>query len=591
MGLLKANLWPNWDQVATLTELEMAEIAAATKILNSRGHEWSKAKDASKQLKLDLDLIKLASTEFDLFDFIVTNDLEDVKGLFQAAMKRELGEVGLVKDDEDVVIDLRVTNLVPKIRDEIASFSGILMAISEKKNYMKNYRLICSKVNCEAVLGECAVKVKVTFDRDEDDSNQPCPMCMAPMTEDPKYTQISTYVVAKFNKARSFINQSDLNQSLDVFIKDDELTSKLVLGQKYRIVGKFAAKHTFEAIFLDFSPRLTQRLDANLIPGRFLDGFDGGNPWFLVQTLTLSLGQHLAPKMSHVNLKMCLLLSLTSTLSGGIHLLLHGSDNLLAERLMRNGLQMSDRVAIFDPQQDVTLKSAGNKSKIGCLDKAKEGVCFLGDLTHKVKKAILEDLKSETEKGVQCSIWAKSEATKGQGQQLAAFFDLTYSIECDEDLNEEEIYHVLAQQPQNRDDLTEWIKLAVMTSREAEVEMEPDSLQLLKRYFVAVRRVQKTLNPDSFLPQSTLKILISMCEAHAKLSRHSTVSLADTLASLRLFHELLSVRLKGSFLDMEFKSKRKEESYVEEYAREMSEFFLKLMEFLQNYSVDISFEE
>merc|ERR1712150_99358 len=100
------------------------------------------------------------------------------------------------------------------------------------------------------------------------------------------------------------------------------------------------------------------------------------------------------------------------------------------------------------------------------------------------------------------------------------------------------------------------LKEFLFQARERELEIDHEAVQVIKKYFVASRRARNCFDTSTFnspfgdqnttmtsikagqgghIPQSALKTLTTMAEAHAKLSLKSSVDLDDAILAIYLY--------------------------------------------------------
>ncbi|XP_069477240.1 minichromosome maintenance domain-containing protein 2 [Ambystoma mexicanum] len=329
------------------------------------------------------------------------------------------------------------------------------------------------------------------------------------------------------------------------------------------------------------------------------------SPWSFTAIITNIYASQVVPLGTYNTLKLCILLSLVQTCDEEsengkfLDFLVVTSDTLLVNRLLNYSVCLVPRgirhLASSDLFATVTKDEhgTGTASIQACSSLlAKGGICFLGDLlSHKKDKLELlqsvlesrnttvyipgkkygEDVDQQISLPVECSFWSfvdmdssprrytpkhntfigKMDLSLVPANLVDAFGIL---IHCNESsslhplipfihhslsksINPEEPLSEAAQQFTSQD-FEKYIGFA----KNLHVELCPEAERLIHGYYLASRRVRTDSMHGTKLSTSALRNLVSLSEAHAKLSLRKKVIEEDVLIAVLLYETSLTAK-------------------------------------------------
>uniref|UniRef100_A0A8D2J3Y0 Minichromosome maintenance domain-containing protein 2 n=1 Tax=Varanus komodoensis TaxID=61221 RepID=A0A8D2J3Y0_VARKO len=328
--------------------------------------------------------------------------------------------------------------------------------------------------------------------------------------------------------------------------------------------------------------------------------------WRFTAALANSFASQVLPPGIYNTLKLAILLSLVQTTDRDdttadyLDLLVVTTDSLILKRLINYSIYLIPRGIQHIPLGDIFPTVSKDKQGTGTASiqgnsalLAKGGICFIGNLSSH-KKDKLEQLQSVLEGRtttiflpgkkygdnndqqvilpVQASFWSfidmDSSSSKKHIQEentLIGQMDLNLIpanlidafgllINCSESsfcnsihpvvdfilkkaVNPEEAVYAVSQEFKTQD-YEEFLAI----SRNLHVELCLEAERLIHGYYLASRRVRTHPVHGSSLSTSTLKILISLSKAHAKLSLRTKVLEEDVLIAVLLFESSLTLK-------------------------------------------------
>ncbi|KAF5897498.1 minichromosome maintenance domain-containing protein 2, partial [Clarias magur] len=392
-------------------------------------------------------------------------------------------------------------------------------------------------------------------------------------------------------------------QSVTLFLRD-ELCNTMKIGQLYRVVGIPAhvlqwpnITYTIEACSIqNLMPKYPSRISDNF---QALHAASAYSPWRFSAIVANSFGSPAVPPGLYSTLKLALLLSLVQTKEENLethnHLdvLAFTGDTLIVERLMTYSLGLSAR-GIRHPVAGELFTSlsrdehgAGTANiHAGSALLAAGGVCLLGDLTC-YKKDRIDTLQSALDSRavsvfipgkkygedadklisipITCNFWALADGltaskkanrpdnlllgTVEMGPVPPTVIDaFGLVIHCREPASNhphlpmtihtlrqaispgEPIYPACMQF--NTQDYTELLAYA----RHLKVDMSTESEQMIHGYYMASRRLRSSVSVTS------IKLLITLAQAHAKLNLRTLVMEEDAVIAVLLCENSFTVR-------------------------------------------------
>ena len=331
------------------------------------------------------------------------------------------------------------------------------------------------------------------------------------------------------------------------------------------------------------------------------------SPWsFVVHVACLLGNSEVTLPSTHINLKLGLLLSLASSGSERVHVLATGEDLVMVHRLMREVVLLSPHSVLHCTGSSltgcVTKDCTGAHCvRAGLIHQARDGVLYLGDITqHKpdTRRQILKTVESNTvispslphstplEQPLTCAVWAVAEGSHSTLSQILKSFNDVFGLVIHTHITEQQVMDYIntrcgdtqAVPCVSASDLETFLDHV----RHRHVELSPNCLLVLKRYFLASRRARQ----DSQFPQSALHTLLHLAKCHTKLSLRCEGLEEDAVFACFLYESNLTVQSGYSLvgLDMEHLTTRSLDTILgPENDREMRQFQTRLHQFVVQY--------
>ncbi|XP_078136446.1 minichromosome maintenance domain-containing protein 2 [Sander vitreus] len=329
-----------------------------------------------------------------------------------------------------------------------------------------------------------------------------------------------------------------------------------------------------------------------------------GSPWRFSAIVAHCFGLDVAPPGTYNTLKLSLLLSLVQTRADAkdtyhnLDLLVVTTDTLILDRLMTYSLSLACRGVRHQASGEMFASLSRDEHGAGTANihagstlLATGGICMLGDLGCYKKdrldaiqsvlesctvsvfipgKKYGEDADQQLSFPVHCSFWALADATDASRRsgradctllgtaemgpvpvQLADAFGLV--IQCRDTVGEQALLaqtiHTLQQAVQPGKPLypscwefsTQDYHELVAHARTLQVELSPGAEKIIHGYYMASRRV-RTQSQGVKMSVASIKLLISLAEAHCKLCLRAQVQEEDAVIAVLLCEN--SVTLK-----------------------------------------------
>ncbi|XP_029955599.1 minichromosome maintenance domain-containing protein 2 [Salarias fasciatus] len=407
-------------------------------------------------------------------------------------------------------------------------------------------------------------------------------------------------------------HQSSLRyQSVTLFLRD-ELCNSMRIGRRYRLLGIPAHVHKWPNIACSveanrvqpWKPECKEAISASF---QRLLRETSSSLWRFSAVVAHCFGLHVAPPGSYNTLKLSLLLSLMQTTTDAedtfhnVDLLVVTTDTLIVDRLMTYSLSLACCGVKHQASAEMFASlshdehGAGTASiHAGSALLATEGICMLGEL-NRYKKDKLETLQSVLESRtvsvfipgkkygedadqqlsfpVQCSFWALTDSYHRSGRadctllgaaemgpvpvQLADAFGLV--VQCKDDVAERALLaqtvHTLqqairAQRPQRLpcwEFSTQEFQELVSHAQGLQVELSPAAEKIIHGYYMATRRV-RTQSQGVNVTVASIKLLISLAEAHCKLCLRTLVLEEDAVIAVLLCENSVTLKHGASAL-------------------------------------------
>ncbi|XP_072234988.1 minichromosome maintenance domain-containing protein 2 [Leuresthes tenuis] len=406
--------------------------------------------------------------------------------------------------------------------------------------------------------------------------------------------------------------QSSLRyQSVTLFLRD-ELCNSMRIGRLYRVVGIPAHVHQWPSITWSIeasSVRLWEPKCCHKVSARFLELLNcmSSSPWRFSAIVAHCFGLDVAPPGLHNTLKLSVLLSLVQSKTDAndtfhnLDLLAVTTDTVIIDRLMAYSLSLACRGVRHQASGEMFASLSRDEHGAGAANihagsalLATGGICMLGDLScyrkekldyiqsvlesHSVSvfipgKKYGEDADQQLSVPVECSFWALSDSSQRSGRadsavlgtaemgpvplQLAEAFGLV--IHCGERVGEQALLaqtvHTLQQavQPGKCHYASCWefstqdYQELVAYAQGLEVELSPEAEKLIHGYYMASRRA-RTQCQGVKMSVASIKLLISLAEAHCKLCLRTRVLEEDAVIAVLLCENSVTVKHGASAL-------------------------------------------
>ncbi|XP_041817731.1 minichromosome maintenance domain-containing protein 2 [Chelmon rostratus] len=400
-------------------------------------------------------------------------------------------------------------------------------------------------------------------------------------------------------------------QSVTLFLRD-ELCNSVRIGRLYRVLGIPAYVHQWPGItwsveansIRPWEPEYPHKVSASF---QELLKAMAGSPWRFPAVVAQCFGLDVAPPGLYNTLKLGLLLSLVQTRLDAndtfhnLDLLVVTTDTLIADRLMMHSLSLACRGVRHQASGEMFASLSRDEHGAGTANihagsalLATGGICMLGDLGC-YKKDRLDAMQSVLESStvsvfipgkkygedadqqlsfpIQCSFWALTDASRRSGRadcavlgtaemglvpmQLADAFGLV--IQCRDMVGEHALLaqtiHTLQQAVQPGKLLyspswefsTQDYQELVAHAQGLQVELSPGAGKIIHGYYMASRRV-RTQNPGVKMSVASIKLLISLAEAHCKLCLRTQVLEEDAVIAVLLCENSVTLRHGASAL-------------------------------------------
>ncbi|KAM9712424.1 minichromosome maintenance domain-containing protein 2 [Menidia menidia] len=400
-------------------------------------------------------------------------------------------------------------------------------------------------------------------------------------------------------------------QSVTLFLRD-ELCNSMKLGRPYRVLGIPAHVHQWPSVTWSIEANGVQLLEpkcSHKVSPRFLELLNcmSSSPWMFSAIVTHCFGLDVAPSGLYNTLKLSLLLSLVQTKTDAndtfhnLDLLVVTSDSLILDRLMAYSLSLACRGVRHQASGEMFASLSRDEHGTGTANihagsalLATGGICLVGDLScykkekldyiqsvlesHTVSvfipgKKYGEDADQQLSLPVECSFWALSDSSQRSGRadsavlgtaelgpvplQLAEAFGLI--IQCGDRVGEQAVLaqtvHTLqrAVQPEKYQYSSCWefstqdYQELLAHAQDLEVELTSDAEKLIHGYYMASRRARA--QPQGVkMSVASIKLLISLAEAHCKLCLRTRVLEEDAVIAVLLCENSVTLKHGASAL-------------------------------------------
>ncbi|XP_051267367.1 minichromosome maintenance domain-containing protein 2 isoform X2 [Dicentrarchus labrax] len=400
-------------------------------------------------------------------------------------------------------------------------------------------------------------------------------------------------------------------QSVTLFLRD-ELCNSMRIGRLYRVLGIPAHVHQWPSITWSVEANSVQPWEPEYplqVSASFQELLKAttGSPWRFSAIVAQCFGSDVAPPGLYSTLKLGLLLSLVQTRAdakdkfNNLDLLVATTDTLIVDRLMTYSLSLACRGVRHQASGEMFASMSRDEHGAGTANihagsalLATGGICMLGDLGC-YKKDRLDAIQSVLESctvsvfipgkkygedadqhlsfPVQCSFWALTDASRRSGRadcailgtaemgpvpvQLADAFGLV--IQCRDMVGEQTLLaqtiHTLQQAVQLQQPLdsscwefsTQDYQELVALAQSLQVELSPGAEKIIHGYYMASRRA-RTQSQVVKMSVASIKLLISLAEAHCKLCLRTRVLEEDAVIAVLLCENSVTLKHGASAL-------------------------------------------
>ncbi|XP_042255268.1 minichromosome maintenance domain-containing protein 2 isoform X1 [Thunnus maccoyii] len=356
-----------------------------------------------------------------------------------------------------------------------------------------------------------------------------------------------------------------------------------------------------------WEPEYPHKINANF---QKLLKVTSGSPWRFSAIVAHCFGLDITPPGLYSTLKLCLLLSLVQTRADAkdtfhsLDLLVVTTDTLILDRLLSYSLSLACRGVRHQASGEMFASLSRDEHGAGTANihagsalLATGGICMLGDLSCYKKdkldaiqsvlenrtasvfipgKKYSEDADQQLSFPVQCSFWALTDSTDSSRRsgradcvvlgtaemgpvpfQLADAFGLV--IQCRDNVGEQALLaqtvHTLQQAVQpGKPHYPSCVELSTQDYRELvahaqslQVELSPGAEKIIHGYYMANRRV-RSQSQGVKMSVTSVKLLISLAEAHCKLCLRTQVLEEDAVIAVLLCENSVTLKHGASAL-------------------------------------------
>ncbi|XP_076869483.1 minichromosome maintenance domain-containing protein 2 isoform X1 [Brachyhypopomus gauderio] len=470
------------------------------------------------------------------------------------------------------------------------AIEGLVIAMTPVIKYTKGARFLCAEEKCPCSRGFHHIRVHAPGATESATvrSDFTCFLCTSPLKEDVKSRVLGDKQLVELVhvKALDVLRGHDPSylryQSVTLFLRD-ELCNSMKIGQIYQLVGIPAHVHQGPTVTWSIEACSVQTVMPDypcLVSENFkaLLAASACSPWRFSAIVANTFGSPVVPPGLYSTLKLILLLSLVQTEgeSAGTHnhldLLALTSDTIIIDR---------------DDHGTGTANIHAGSALL-----ATGGVCLIGDLTcYKreridVLQSVLEnravtvfipgkkygeDAEQLLSFPVQCNFWALTEAATPSRKpvrpesvvlgsvdmgpvppQVADTFGLV--IQCQEAGAVHSCLpmtvHLLRQAISPGEPLypacmqftTQDYKELLAHARSIKADMSPEAEMMIHGYYMASRRVRSDTSLASPVSATSIKLLIALAQAHAKLNLRTRVLEHDAVIAVLLCENSITLK-------------------------------------------------
>ncbi|XP_064189082.1 minichromosome maintenance domain-containing protein 2 isoform X3 [Anguilla rostrata] len=443
------------------------------------------------------------------------------------------------------------------------AMEGLTIAMTRITKYTQGARFLCTDDKCPFSRGFHHIRVhspgateSVTVR-----GGFTCALCSAPLKEDVKFRVLGDKQLVEMVPAQALDVLSVhppcsfRYQSVTLFLRD-ELCNSMRMGRLYRVVGIPAHVHQW--------PNITWSVEANTVepwtpeyPSLVSSNFQAllaasaCSTWRFSAILANTFGSPVIPPGLYSTLKLVLLLSLVQTSEDDpdslnyLDVFALTNDTLIIERLMTYSLGLASRGIRHQVTGELFVSLSRDEHGTGAANVhagsallASGGVCLLGDLAS-YRKDKMEALQSALETRTAALFIPGKKYGEDVDQQLSFPIQCNFWALCDITTG--------AKRSLNSDSAVLGSAL-LAHARGLRVELSPEAEKLIHGYYMASRRVRSDSTQGSSLPVASIRHLISLAEAHSKLSLRRVVLEEDAVVAVLLCENSVTLKHGASAL-------------------------------------------
>ncbi|XP_022268068.1 minichromosome maintenance domain-containing protein 2 isoform X4 [Canis lupus baileyi] len=543
---------------------------------------------------------------------------------------KTLSLIGQLQTETQINIVLKLTHL-PQLRSyslDLCEFpldyasqrfymmQGIVISMTTVTKYTQGARFLCSDEACPLSKGFQYIRVHVPGATESATVRNDflCNLCSSSLQEDRKFRvlgdkQIVEIITAKALQAfKGYSNNQPFRfQSLTIFL------------------------------------RVPSGISNNF---KDLLSLTSNSCWKFTAILANIFASQIVPPGTYNLLKLCLLMSLVQTcdrnkeLKDCLDILIITSDTLLIDRLLNFSINLVPRGIRNPVSTEIFPTLTRNKYGTGAVSiqagsalLAKGGICFIGDLaSHKKDK--LEQLQSVLESRsitvyipgkkfgndvnqhmtfpVQCSFWSFVDMDSSSRKNMQKTNTLIGQMDCSLipanlletfglliNCNESSSFYPLLSTVQHtlkkaidpegqlyvasKNFTTEDFEKLLAFAKNLNVEFSLEAERMIHGYYLASRRIRTDSISGSKLSASALKYLVSLAEAHARLSLRNKVLKEDALIAALLFETSLTLKYGATVFCVAPSAVFPFELYNEEYLEQRDIYLTQCQQQLQQF--------
>ncbi|CAK7289641.1 Minichromosome maintenance domain-containing protein 2 [Vulpes lagopus] len=483
---------------------------------------------------------------------------------------KTLSLIGQLQTETQINIVLKLTHL-PQLRSyslDLCEFpldyasqrfymmQGIVISMTTVTKYTQGARFLCSDEACPLSKGFQYIRVHVPGATESATVRNDflCNLCSSSLQEDRKFRvlgdkQIVEIITAKALQAfKGYSNNQPFRfQSLTIFL------------------------------------RVPSGISNNF---KDLLSLTSNSCWKFTAILANIFASQIVPPGTYNLLKLCLLMSLVQTcdrnkeLKDCLDILIITSDTLLIDRLLNFSINLVPRGIRNPVSTEIFPTLTRNKYGTGAVSiqagsalLAKGGICFIGDLaSHKKDK--LEQLQSVLE--------SRSITVYIPGKKFGNDVNqhMTFPVQCS-------FWSFVDMDSSSRKNMQKTNTLIgqmlLAFAKNLNVEFSLEAERMIHGYYLASRRIRTDSISGSKLSASALKYLVSLAEAHARLSLRTKVLKEDALIAALLFEISLTLKYGATVFCVAPSTVFPFELYNEEYLEQRDIYLTQCQQQLQQF--------